>query len=882
MAMKPSRPPHRLPELLAPAGSFEALVAAIAAGADAVYLSGKRFGARKYAQNFTDSEIEQAIRFAHLRGVKVYVTVNTLIHDRELASVTEYLIWLYATGADAVLIQDAGLAEIARDLVPGLILHASTQMTAHNTPGVRLAAESGFSRVVLARELSLDEVRAIARKTADLGIGLEIFAHGALCYGYSGQCLLSSSIGGRSGNRGMCAQPCRKEWAILTGTTDGYGRPEGLREVPQPDRFLLSPRDLSTYRHLEEIADSPVVSIKIEGRMKSPEYVATVVSVYRKALDAIARGTFVPLPEDERDLLLAFNREFTDGYLFGKRHAGLMGRAASDNRGLRIGTVDRYDRGRGAAVISMDSPVALRTGDGVVFSHPGGGGETGFALNVLPEQNWGKILIRTPRPVPAGSELRLTFSRDLEARARQIIGAPPAEDRKIPLDLAASVDSEGILVVTGTLERPDGTIVPLSSRPEAALIPAVTLPLTPDAIKKQLRKSGGTPFVVRKIDLDYRGKRFAPVAEINRLRRELLAAAEEQLVASYRPPVSAVRHAQHRWEQETRKYEGDAGEKTPAGQQKLRLVICTDTSEGVREAAAAGADVVCCEPRLTRTPRTCGSEGTFLHPGVELQAAISAAGAAGIPLVWKLPRITHDRFLHAALLELRTLAADGIAGVMADSYGAAAAVHAILPDLPVDGFVGLNIFNHASVMAAQPFFSSLTLSTELSRDEIAQLISALAVRGVTADCGILSGGTREILLTEDCLRLPARRCSRKPAAGDDRDVPVAIRDDHGIVYPVFPAEGCRSVIGDPAELCLVAYLPWMQRTGLSRVIVDARHRSPAYVRTVTGIWRRGLDWAYAHPGADANDPFLASLKAELERVAYGGITPGHFLRGLRD
>ena len=191
-----------LPELLAPAGSPESLRAAIAAGADAIYLSGKRFGARKYAANFSDTEITEGIRLAHARGIRIYVTVNTLIHDRELRGVADYLVWLYAAGVDAVLVQDTGIASLAREVVPDLTLHASTQMTIHNTDGVLWAADQGFSRVVLARELPLAEIRTIAEKTRQTGVGLEVFVHGALCYSYSGQCLLSSVIGGRSGNRG--------------------------------------------------------------------------------------------------------------------------------------------------------------------------------------------------------------------------------------------------------------------------------------------------------------------------------------------------------------------------------------------------------------------------------------------------------------------------------------------------------------------------------------------------------------------------------------------------------------------------------------------------------------------------------------------------------
>ena len=227
-----NRKENRLPEPLSPAGSPEAFRAAVAAGADAVYLSGKRFGARKSAANFTDAELEEAVTYAHCRDIRVYVTINTLIHDRELADVGDYLIRLYSIGVDAVLVQDIGVVALAREIVPSLPLHASTQMTIHSTAGVKWAAEQGFSRVVLARELTLEEITRIARETADSGIGLEVFAHGALCYCYSGQCLLSSVIGGRSGNRGMCAQPCRKPYTLMTGDTDEYGRPKDLHELP--------------------------------------------------------------------------------------------------------------------------------------------------------------------------------------------------------------------------------------------------------------------------------------------------------------------------------------------------------------------------------------------------------------------------------------------------------------------------------------------------------------------------------------------------------------------------------------------------------------------------------------------------------------------------
>ena len=369
----------KLPQLLAPAGSPEALAAAIAAGADAVYLSGKRFGARKFAANFDETALAKAIDYAHLADVKVYVTVNTLIRENELSDVAKYLLRLYEMGADAVLLQDLGASLLAGQIVPELERHASTQMTIHNRQGALWAARAGFKRAVLAREVSLDEIkemdkmRQAGKETKSPPIGLEIFVHGALCYSYSGQCLLSSAIGGRSGNRGMCAQPCRKPYVLLRGEKDQYGRPAGLAAAAQRERFLISTRDLCVYRHLDRIVRSPVESLKIEGRMKSAQYVAVVTSIYKRALQAIAKGKWSPSPEDERDLALSFNRDFTEGHLLGARD--VMGREMSDNRGVLIGSVASFDVQRGEATVRLSGPLLPRERrrPGLPVSGPGDG-----------------------------------------------------------------------------------------------------------------------------------------------------------------------------------------------------------------------------------------------------------------------------------------------------------------------------------------------------------------------------------------------------------------------------------------------------------------------------------------------------------------------------
>ena len=286
---------NSIPELLAPAGSIENLKASINAGADAVYLSGKKFGARQFAPNFDLKEMEEAINYAHIRGVKAYVTVNTLIKETELSQICDHLLQVYSMGADAIIVQDLGVARLARKLIPDMDLHCSTQMTIHNPQGVSWAADNGFKRVILAREMSLKDIELTARQNANKNIELEVFAHGAICYSYSGQCLLSSFIGGRSGNRGMCAQPCRQNYQLILAKTDKYGKYGDLDNIPMKDQYLLSTKVLAIYFHLEQIAKSSVDSIKIEGRMRPPEYVANVVKIYREALHLLSRGKWKPI-----------------------------------------------------------------------------------------------------------------------------------------------------------------------------------------------------------------------------------------------------------------------------------------------------------------------------------------------------------------------------------------------------------------------------------------------------------------------------------------------------------------------------------------------------------------------------------------------------------
>ena len=298
-----------LPELLSPAGSFESLAAAVNMGADAVYLSGKNFGARSYADNFDNGQLENAVRYAHLRGVKVHITVNTLIGDKEFAELEEYLKFLNSLHVDALIIQDLGVLSLAKNLGLCMQFHASTQLTVHNLSGALAAKELGFDRVVLSRELSFKEIKYISE---NCGIETEMFIHGAMCMSYSGQCLMSSALGGRSGNRGRCAQPCRQLY----------------KSGENKEKYFLSLKDMALIERLDDIKESGVTSLKIEGRMKGPSYVGCVTKIYKKCLEEGRQ----PSKSEINDLNRIFFRGgLSSGYFDNKKGRAMFAFNKPDN-----------------------------------------------------------------------------------------------------------------------------------------------------------------------------------------------------------------------------------------------------------------------------------------------------------------------------------------------------------------------------------------------------------------------------------------------------------------------------------------------------------------------------------------------------------------------
>ena len=490
-------------ELLAPAGSMDALKAALANGADAVYLGAAAFGARASA-GFDGEALKRALDLAHLYGKKVHVTVNILIKEREMEDARRTLALLSSLGADAVLIQDLGLMKICREEFPHLPIHASTQMALHNAEGVRLLKALGARRAVMARECDLNALR----RAAQAGMEIEAFCHGALCVSCSGQCLFSSMIGGRSGNRGRCAQPCRLPYTYQ-GKTGVW----------------LSPRDLCARDELKALADAGVYSFKIEGRLKRPEYVAVVTRIYRRALDALREGRFEPADEGEKEALTQiFSRGgFTPGYPGKNRDAAIIAPDRVTPVGLMMGKVEKCYRKGGALLADVRLTRPLHNGDGLEILSQA-------LLYSGPETAAGAVaVLRLREEVKPGASVRRTEDEKQLAAARETYeGEGLSRALPIPFDaaLTAYPGREISLFVT------DGVHKITVQGPVCQ--PAQKKPLSPEEARQAVAKTGGTPFVLRQWSARTENA-FVPLSALNALRREALEKLTEDRAAVRRP-----------------------------------------------------------------------------------------------------------------------------------------------------------------------------------------------------------------------------------------------------------------------------------------------------------------------------------------------------------
>ncbi|MDD4390672.1 MAG: U32 family peptidase [Eubacteriales bacterium] len=491
-------------ELLAPAGGEEHLIAAVENGANAVYLGGSCFGARANASNFDDEELERAVDYAHLRGVKVYVTMNTLVEQSQLADAIEYAAFLYRIGVDALIIQDWGLARAAHIAMPDFPIHLSTQGSACNKEGIIAAAGMGFDRVVLARELSLSEIAECA-EASDAEI--ELFVHGAMCICYSGQCHMSRLKGGRSGNKGACAQPCRLPYT--RGTEKSH---------------VLSPKDLCLVDDIGQLIAAGVLSLKIEGRMKTPEYVAVVTSIYRKYLDEYyEKGSYEVSEIDKYRLNAIFNRGgFSKGYIYGNPGEELMFPELAKNRGIYIGEVVGIEK-RGIVSIKQENESELSLGDGVELR--GKNTQTGNVVTYMKKEGKKLLIGDFKGNTEIGARIYRVTDKKLLNEARATYDRP-RRTIDINMKLSAYIDEVPVLEVRTT----DAKGGPIIVRGDDVVGKAQSKPLTEETVIRQLEKTGDYPFAVKTISVSIEDNAYMPVSHINLLRRRALDILSEKKI----------------------------------------------------------------------------------------------------------------------------------------------------------------------------------------------------------------------------------------------------------------------------------------------------------------------------------------------------------------
>ena len=525
-------------ELLSPVGNFDCLKAAVQSGADSVYFGGNMFNARTYAQNFDYDYLKKAIRYAKLRNVKVNFTLNTLIKDDEFSKAFELASYVYSLGVDSIIVQDLGLASALLKHFPSLPIHASTQMTTHNLDGVLELQKLGFKRVVLSRELSLREIEYICNNSK---IEIETFIHGALCISYSGQCLLSSSIGARSGNRGKCAQPCRLPYKLIE-----KNKPKKIRIID--NGYILSPRDLCGLKYIPELIKAGVKCFKIEGRMKSPLYVSTVTRIYRKYIDlAYTNSPYIIDENDIRELMQVFNRGgFSSGNFNSDPNTDYVYKDKPNNIGLYIGNISNFNPKKG--LITFKTSQKLNIGDKISTEHE----EHSYTISELmikkqniSEANPGDIITvgRVKGNVNLGNKV---YKISSILQNKYISDFIDKEHIKIPLVANVTVKKgKPIILEVTSYDKEDGNYFSMSAKSKSEIIPtdSINKPISVRRIKEQISKTQNTPFEFKYINVNIDKNVYIPkISALNQLRRDCLESLTYQAIKRFENKVDSHKH----------------------------------------------------------------------------------------------------------------------------------------------------------------------------------------------------------------------------------------------------------------------------------------------------------------------------------------------------
>lgn len=765
-------------ELLAPVGSKEALVAAINAGANAVYLGGKSFGARRSAANFTDDELIEAIAYSHKMNVSVYVTVNTLIKEEELLEAIKFVGFLYHNDVDAVILQDLGLLYEVKKQFPELHCHASTQMTFHDLDGVKFAEKLGFSRVVLSRELSFEEIENIVNNT---NIEIEFFVHGALCISYSGQCLMSSYIGGRSGNRGACAQPCRKSYKVKNLST-GFQTKEA---------FLMSPKDLMTYDQIEKLKTLDNVSLKIEGRMKGPDYVYSVVSSYRQGLDE----SFDELRE--QNFSRTFNRQLSNGFMFESTYEKMMNFEIPSSYGTPTAKVLSVIDG----MMTLQLIDQLNKGDELQYRNQGktvGTRADVIMLNgqrVHSAKNGDCVTIPFKYSVPDNALLYKTYDKVyIDEMLKN------SEIQKIAYFVKYHFEAKlgQKAVLSAEFSDPNRTQITINS--DKLVEKAISRPLDDGRVIEQLSKLGGTPIAIENASCDIESEVSLPISEINAMRRLCIESFLDK---------QAVRYHQRKKSDVVLKAQKVTAEFNDQSLVKLSSfhLIFRDAKHLVQQLIQDNLTFIDNTPFIDKKEFDVK---VYLNDFKGYNQNFETLNKASvIPL---LPRIIRrDELIEIQLFLKRYNAVKPNGAIKISHIGQLQLLQNY--NFEIESDYSLNIINSLAVNQLEALgIKSFVWSTEMSKEEL-KACSKMLCNNDRIKAGLFIYGHLPIMISEYC---PVGGAF----VGHDKCMlckknEFALIDERNILYPLFcDPENCRAEVMSNQKINLIDQIRALEKTGI--------------------------------------------------------------------
>ena len=801
-------------ELLAPVGSFDSLKAAVQNGANAVYLGGKDFSARASANNFDREELKEAVKYAHIRDVRVFVTTNTLIKQNELEDFVEYAKFLYDIDVDAIIMQDIGAAMLIHELLPDFELHASTQMVAHSLEDVQYLESIGFKRVVLARELTVEEIKYICDNT---NVDIEIFVHGALCVCYSGGCLMSSMIGNRSGNRGRCAQPCRQKYTMIDISTG--------EEIHNNGDYLLSTKDLNTIEEIDKIIDTGVLSLKIEGRMKKPEYVATVIKSYRDAIDEYETTKKVNISDETmEDLYTIFNRKFTKGLILGEVGEEVMNSNVPNNQGLYVGKVVDYNKKAKRLKIKLEG--TLKKGDGINL---GGGtigriikgkdiaqigykGET-IELDFIGEAKKNQLVFKTS-DTDLIDRAQKTYTQDKEF-AKSLIDAEISIKLDSYPELRLIDKNENIVTVQG----------------DKLVEKALKVALSEEKIETQIKKLGNTPYEIDQLKINLDEGVSMPISLINQMRREAI-----ELLDNARISVKGRMYKDNDIKYSPKIYSRNADNKS-----KIRVKV--NNIEALKSILNLDIDMIYYEDVST------------------IEQAMTMANANNKKLIYSAPRIVRNRE-YKRLEKSEEYCRDH---VQISALGQVKYYKENSESVKFDVDYYLNPFNSETINHyKKEGAETVCISQELNLHEIKETTQYTDLEIETVAYGYIP-----MMLSEYCpMGVVARSCKKDKRCANCKEIKYVLRDFKGEEYRVSQDIFCRSTIYNSSANCLINNLDELSEAGINIFRLDFTHETPELIEKITESFIDVIE----------ND-FVADAKS-LEVFEDMDTTLGHLYKGV--